>query len=136
MIDNKLLDARMIQRRVNALAARLGEPNFTIHSQSMEDGSPHIEVSDTYYLVVRERGAELSRKPTTNLDELLFWIFEGLTAQMAWAFELRHRHEGEDSRRQAFAKQIDLLSTLSWEWAERLRAEQTAILERHPFNDI
>jgi hypothetical protein len=135
MIDNNLLDTRMVQRRVKALAARLGELDFTINTQSTEDGSPHIEVSDAYYLVVRERGIELSRKRTANLDELLYWILEGLTAQMSWDFELRHRREGEDSRRQAFAKQIELLATLSSEWAERQRLEQAAILERHPFHD-
>ena len=135
MNDTGLLDTRMIQRRVKALAARLDRPDFMFQTESTEDGSPHIEVSDAYYLVVRERGLELSRKQTRDIDELLYWIMEGLTSQLSWDFELRHRREGEDSRRQAFEKQVELLAKLSPEWAERRRAEQTEILERHPFHD-
>ena len=135
MNAGNLLDARMIQRRVKALAAKLGKPSFTVDSRSMEDGSPHIEVSHAYYLIVRERGLELSRKRTNDLDELLYWIIEGLTAQMSWDFEVRHRREGEDPRRQAFPKQVELLASLSSEWAERQRLDQQEILERHPFHD-
>jgi hypothetical protein len=120
---------------VKALAVVLGEPDFTIHSASTEDGSSHIEVSDAYCLVVRERGLELSRKRTTDLDDLLYWIMEGLTARLSWDFEVRHRREGEDSRRQAFQKQLELLNELSTDWAERQRLEQVEILERHPFHD-
>jgi hypothetical protein len=54
---------------------------------------------------------------------------------MAWDHELRNRREGEDSRRQGFAKQIELLSLLSLEWAERRKAEQAEVLAQHPFND-
>jgi hypothetical protein len=135
MNGTSLLDTRMIQRRVKALAARLGRADFTIQTQSTEDGSPHIEVGDAYYFVVRERGLELGRKQTGDIDELLYWIMEGLTMQLSWDFELRHRREGEDSRRRAFEKEIELLGKLSPEWAERQRAEQAQILERHPFHD-
>lgn len=130
-----LLDVRMIQRRVKALAARLGKHDFTIRSASMEDGSPHIEVGDAYEFILCERGVELQRRRTADLDELLYWIIEGLTASMSWDYELRHRREGEDSRRQAFAKQVELLSQLSDEWAKRQEAEQAEILTRHPFHD-
>jgi hypothetical protein len=130
-----LVDFRVIQRRVKALAGSLGKSDYTIRSGSPEDGSPHVEVSDAYYFVVRERGVELSRRRTSDLDELLYWILEGLASSIAWDFELRHRREGKDPRRQGFAKQVELLATLSPDWAERKRAEQAEILKRHPFRD-
>lgn len=135
MSASKLLDARLIQRRVKTLAEKLGQSNFAISTSSNEDGSPHIEVDEGYHFIVRERGLELSRKQTDDLDELLYWIFEGLTARMSWDFELQHRRPAEDSRRQAFAKQIELLASLSSGWAARQRLEQEDIIRHHPFRD-
>jgi hypothetical protein len=40
---------------------------------------------------------------------------------MAWDYEVRHRREGEDFRRQGFAKHIELIGILSATWADRLR---------------
>ena len=88
-----------------------------------------------YSFVVCERGAEMERRTTMGLDELLFWILENLTSNLAWNFELRHRRDSEDSRRQAFAKQIELLSFLSAKWGERQKAAHEEILMRHPFRD-
>ena len=130
-----LLDVSTIQSRAKALAAQLGKQDFMIRSSSTHDGSPHIEVDDAYSFVVCERGAEMERRTTRNLDELLFWILENLTSNVAWNFELKHRRDGEDSRRQAFAKQVELLSLLSPEWGERQKAKQEEILTRHPFRD-
>ena len=101
----------------------------------MEDGSPHVEVRDTYHFVIRERGIELSRRRTSDLEELFYWIMEWLASSMSWDYELRHRRKGEDPRRQGFAKQCELLAALSPEWAERKRAEQAEILDRHPYHD-
>lgn len=135
MIGTKLLDTRVIQSRANALAARLGKADFRLKSEPMHDGSPHIEVSDAYQLIVTERGQELERRRTTDADELLYWVMAGLTASIAWAYERAHRHEREDERRQAFGKQVELLATLSPKWAERQRREQAEILRRYPFRD-
>ena len=134
--SNDLLDVPTIQRRVKALAGRLGRSDLTIRSSSTQDGSPHIEVDDSYSFVVCERGVELQRRKTTDLDELLFWILENVTSNLAWNYELQHRRDGEDSRRQAFAKQVELLSLLSPDWGDRQKAELEEILARHPFRDV
>ena len=54
-----------------------------------EDGArPHIEVrSDAYHYVVVERGCELERKRTPDLQELLYWVFSDVTHQMAFQYE-------------------------------------------------
>lgn len=131
----KLLDTPTIQSRAKAMAARLGKPDFQVRSEPMHDGSRHVEVSDAYYLVATERGLETERKRTNDVDELLYWIMEGLTSSMSWDYELAHRREGEDFRRQGFAKQVELLDTLYPEWGARLRREHEEILQRYPFRD-
>lgn len=131
----KLVGLATIRSRAKAMAERLGEPTFELRSQPMHDGSHHVEISDAYYLITTERGQELHRRRTTDVDELLYWLMGSLTSSMSWSYELAHRRVSEDSRRQAFAKQVELLSTLSSEWAERRQKEQADILERHPFHD-
>lgn len=117
------------------LARQLGQDDFTIATQPQGDGSPYVEVGDAYYFIVEERGVELERRKTNNLDDLLYWILKGLTSRLSWDYEVRNRREHEDSRRQAFAKEVELMSTLSAAWGERLRAEQQRILASHPFHD-
>jgi hypothetical protein len=130
-----LFDTATIQRRAKDLAASLGKPDFRLRSEPMHDGSSHLEVGDAYYLIVTERGEDLSRRRTRDVDELLYWVMAGLTWKMASDHELAHRRKGEDTRRQLFAKQVELLATISPEWAERQRREQAAILERYPFEN-
>jgi len=129
-----LLDHSALQRRVGELASRLGVSDFTIRRDSGGEGS-HVEISDAYHLILSERGKELRHRTTTDIDELLYWIFESLTSIMAWDYEVRHRREGEDFRRQGFAKHIELIGILSATWADRLREELDEVLRRHPFDD-
>lgn len=124
--DN-LLSVPAVQQRVRDLARQLGCEDFTVHSTPMGDGSPYIETGAAYYFVIEERGVELERRTTSNLDELLFWIMRRLTSSLAWDYELRNRIEGEDSRRQAFAKDLELLDRLSPAWARRQRVEYDKI---------
>ena len=101
----------------------------------MGDGSDYLVVSDAYYLISEERGIELNRRRTTDEDELLYWAIQPLIISMSWDYELRHRREGEDSRRQAFSKEIDLLATLSLAWSERRTRDQAEVLKLHPMHD-
>lgn len=132
--DNRL-SVPAIQQRVKDLARQLGRGDFTIRAEPWGDGSPRIEVGDAYNFVVEERGIELKRLTTGDLDELLFWILRWLTFSMALDYELRNRRDGEDSRRQVFAKDLELLERLSPAWAKRQRAEYSEILRSHPFQD-
>ena len=135
MERSDLLDIPDLQRLVRDLASRLGASDFTIRSEPLGDATPYVEVGDAYHYIISERGKEYERRTTTDLDELLYWIFDGLTSSMAWRYEVRHRREGEDPRRQAFAKQLELIGTLSAVWADRVRKELEEVLRRHPFHD-
>ena len=116
-------------------AHRLGIRNLTIDSAPRGDGSPYIEISDAYHFVVEERGLELERRKTRDLDELLYWVFDGVTFTVASSFELRNRRPNEDSRRQLFAKQEELLNLASEAWGRRKEVEHKGVLANYPFND-
>jgi hypothetical protein len=103
-----------------------------------EDGArPHIEVDwRGYHFVVVERGQERERFTTRDLDELLYRIFQSVTRELAFAYELAHRVETQDCRRLAFQRQVELLSQLSSSWAQREAQEHDRILRKHPFDDM
>ncbi len=127
-----------IERQVRKLAEKIGAPTSYLPTfgQSEHSGKPHVEVGDAYFFVVCERGTEFERRRTDDRDELLFWVFSSVTFSMASDWEVRNRCQGEDSRRQLFAKQEELLAALSPEWAAREADDHRHIIERHPFRDV
>jgi hypothetical protein len=134
-----LLTLPEIETRVRELARQVSAPERLLptfgHS---EDGArPHVEVDrdGRLHYVVVERGSELERRTTLELDDLLWQIFQYVTFSMASEFEVKHRIPHEDCRRLIFAKQIELLGMLAPEWANRERANHKTILEHHPFDD-
>ena len=100
------------------------------------DGSPHVEYEGrTLFYVRTERGSEYERRATDDPDELLYWLIRDAASAAALDWELRHRREGEDSRRQYFLLEIELLAKVSNLWAERARERQEQILRDHPLRD-
>lgn len=127
-----------IKAEVDRLAAKIDAPENLLptYGTSRDFAYPHIEVdSRFYYYVVVERGQELDRKWAPFLDQLLEWIFVGVTSQMAGTYELAHRVESEDFRRIWFARQIELLTLLNSDWATREDERHKGILRQCPFSD-
>ena len=135
--DAPLESLGAIEAQVRRLAARLTPPPrwLPTFGTSRHDGTPHIEVGDSYFFVTCERGVESERRPTSDLDELLFWIYSSVTFSLASDWEMRHRYDGKDCRRKIFARQVELLAALSPQWAAREAEDHRLILERHPFSD-
>ncbi len=127
-----------IEAEINRLAAIVGAAGYVLPTFGRtEDGArPHIEAdAHGYHYVVVERGLELQRNTTRDLDELLYHVFKSVTFSLACDYECAHRIASQDCRRQLFARQIELLSSLSPAWAERQSSDHQRILLQHPFND-
>jgi hypothetical protein len=127
-----------IKARIDELAQRVGASASLMptYGFSVDSARPHIEVDDAgLHFVVVERGQELQRVTSTDLDEILWCVFQGVTHSLAFDYELHHRIGSQDCRRIAFAKQIELLELLSPQWAQRRRLDLDAILRRSPFVD-
>ncbi len=113
-----------------------GQELLPSYGYSEGTGRPHIEVDASgYHYVESERGEEFDRWTTEELDELLYAVFSSVTFSMACTYELRHGVPEEESRRVIFARQIELMSTLSAKWAERLSREIEKIVRLFPFDD-
>ena len=138
-VNSMTLPLTEIKSRVKKLAAVIAAPAEThpTFGRSEQSGRPHIEVdSKGYHFVIAERGQELERHTTSDIDELFYTIFRWITFELAVKHELAHRIQGQDVRRVLFAYQQNLLSRLSPAWGERRKQEHEQILQKHPFNDL
>lgn len=134
-----MLTLSEIKQEIDRLAAMVGasEPLLPTYGRSEDGARPHIEVDSCgYHYVIVERGEELKRVSTQDLDELLFRVFADVTFNLAVDYELKHRIEGQDFRRIIFRRQVDLLSILSKAWADREDRAHEQILPEHPFDDF
>lgn len=100
-----------------------------------DGGMCHVEVDEHYHWIGRDRGVVTHHQQTDDADELLYWIVGSNATGTAQSWELGNRQPQVDSRRGWFAKELELLARVDPHWVERRRAEQQAILVRHPFID-
>lgn len=128
-----------IENKVNQLAQIIKADSklMPTYGFSKDFAYPHIEVDNIgMHYVIIERGQELERRTTTNLNELLYWIFDSVTFSMSTEFELKNRDESKDCRRIMFAKQEELLGSINPEWKKIAERKHQAILIRNPFDDV
>lgn len=120
-----------LKKQVVELARIINAPNYLMPTFgfSEQSGLPHIEMEgDIYNWVVCERGSEFERRRTTDLKEILFWIFESITFSMACDLELRNRRESEDFRIQLFQIQEEIISKIDEDYAITLKVKHDKLL--------
>ena len=112
----------VISEHYHAIAEKLAASPRHVHffTTPQHDGSWHVERNaNEFHYVVTERGIEIQRRKASDAEEILFWLVSDLTFRMATEWEVEHRIEGQDFRRQLFRKQVELISSVSEEWARR-----------------
>jgi len=127
-----------IEAEVDRLAYKIGACGSVLptYGYSEDLARPHIEVdSRGYHYVIIERGREEKRLTTQSIDELLYIIFDDVSFSLATEYEFAHRVPGKDFRRLLFHYQVELMTILSKQWAERLINYHQQILQRYPFED-
>lgn len=140
-IKNKnKLTYRKIKKEVDKIADLISAPlnSLPTYGFSRDMAHPHVEIDkigNLHYVVV-ERGTEIERRTTNNLDELLYWIFQSVTFSIASEYELNNRIESQDCRRLMFSKQLDILRLINSNWAASGEKEISVILRNHPFDDL
>jgi hypothetical protein len=125
-----------LQNQVEELAKKIDAPAkfFPTFGMSRNDGTPNIEISGaTYYYEAYDRDAVCIRRRTTRLPKLLYWIFEGITHHMGFAYESAHLDPRIPRRKLAFQHQLELLGALQYQWRELREKEIAEILDKHPY---
>ncbi len=99
-------------------------------NNSNYDAVPFIEIwQNVYYYVCLERGEEVFRKQTADLNELIFMVMETLTLKMAWDWAKLQPNLSSDLRIPAFVKQVELMGTINLEYGNRLNIELQKIIK-------
>jgi hypothetical protein len=98
---------------------------------------PYVEVhKDGYCFIVKDRGQITVEKHTQDIQELLYWIFEFVTFDIALDFAVKHPFPASwQQRRIMWKKQLELLNTISPGFKEQRRRDITEILAKNPAND-
>jgi hypothetical protein len=132
-----LLTLPAIRKRVKTLAKAINAPKELITiSGCYKWDTEFIEIDECgYHYILTERGNEIRRRSTKNIEELLYWIFEEITFSMASDYELDNRKPNVDSRRLLFDKQLELMALIGHEFKIRLEKEFGLILKEVPFVD-
>ncbi|MHA6878503.1 Imm63 family immunity protein [Ralstonia pseudosolanacearum] len=133
-----MIEATAIQDQIYKLGNRAAIPKdlLLLRTVSVGDGTPHLELKNgEFHYVIAERGLEFSRRKTTDLDNFLYWFFEAICSRFSFEYELHHRIVGQDQRRIAFAKRIELMNLINPTWAAKAQDDISSILVSSPYND-
>ena len=131
-------EIKQLQIAYNALCQRIDpmEGEYTILTEREDVGVPHVEFENgQYHYIVTERGLDLSRRSTADIDEILYWMLYDLTFWMGSAFEFKNRVEGPDCRRMMFAHWLEQMQKADQAMADRLKLDIERILAENPFVD-
>ncbi|WP_313654528.1 Imm63 family immunity protein [Pantoea sp.] len=133
-----MLSIEELQKKVDELVFKAGLPRLSVNlcTTPAGDGTPYISFeNEMYNYVFSERGYEFSRKITDSTDELLYWIMSGLAYKIAFQYELENRISGEDGRRIAFPKYIELMTKMNLSWKSKAGDEIEKTLAANPYDD-
>lgn len=109
-------------------------PLFSDNDNVFSDGaSIYVDNSKCYYIIM-ERGKINKQYESENLDDILYILFESITFSLASDYELEHRNEHEDSRKQLWQKQLELLAKIDANFVVRCKEEINSILKIAPYS--
>ncbi len=127
-----------LQKQVDMLVAKIDFPaqSIILHTSPIGDGTPYISFENgKYNYICSERGYEFSRKVTSSIDELLYWIIYDFVHAVAVDYELSNRIPGKDSRRIYFHKIIELMHMINESWGLKAQSHLDEILINSPYED-
>ncbi|WP_417813918.1 Imm63 family immunity protein [Thalassospira alkalitolerans] len=125
-----------IQLLVFHLGDKIDAPyaSTIIFDSSPQNGRPHLEIKgDEFHYICEERGLIIHDNKTNNIDELLYWIFQNISFEMALDYEFKNRKKGQDTRKILFSKQLEILQKISEKWKLKRQEEINGILKFNPF---
>ena len=106
------------------------------HSISGSGHFVEIDKGNQICYIHTDRRQEITREFASDLEDLFYIIFKYITFWMSSEYELNHRIENEDSRRQKFSIQENLLAEINEIWREKCHSEHESILKYYPFDDM
>ena len=127
-LDN--VQAQALKEKVYKIGTKLGlsdvsnlYPFFSNDKNVFSEGESVYVDGSGYHFVAMERGKINKQIDCKKEEEILYAIFSKITFALASEFEFEHRKANEDSRRQLFAKQMELLESIDAGFAKKAKRD-------------
>jgi hypothetical protein len=102
----------------------------------LEGDCIYVDGSKYYYITV-DRGKVTQSYESEIQEDVLYPVFDSITACLARNYELtlRHKNPNADTRRIWFPKQLELLQKINEVYTEKRKAEQEEALKISPYRE-
>ncbi|MFJ4184983.1 Imm63 family immunity protein [Kitasatospora sp. NPDC089509] len=117
---------RRLENEIALLSATIGLTDRNVPTFVNHDGaSPFMLVggNGVFCYLALERGKLCFERSTRDPDELLYWAFDDVTADVALEWTNEQHLVGEEHLAAKWKRRATLLHALDPEWAKRWRAE-------------
>ncbi|MDP1540269.1 MAG: Imm63 family immunity protein [Moraxellaceae bacterium] len=134
-----MFSLEILKNKVEKIGAIIAAPKslLVIHTKPVNDGTPYVDINNhECFYASSEKGHEYFRENISDLNELLYLIFDRIVFRMAVDYELENRIEKQDCRRLIFDKEIELMGKIDAEWQQRKQKEISTILAEYPFDNL
>ena len=82
-----------------------------------------------------EKGEIREKKIMLKKEDVLLYVIDIISFDIAMDYAEKNRKEGEDFRRELFRKEIEIYSLFGNEYERKKRNEIEKILKRNPYSD-
>ncbi len=109
-----------LKRAIDGYAKKIDAQESLLPTYGYSKGflRPYIEIDNRklIHLKVKRRGGRIEKKYAVDLKHIIYWVFEGVIADMERDYELTNRIKNQDLRRQIFKKQEELIGLINSEF--------------------
>jgi hypothetical protein len=139
-IMQKFLSLKEIKKKVDEIYQRVLPKTivpYITYNFAIGDATPNIEVNEHgYCFVISERGVEIERRITQDIQELMYWIFEYVTYNIASKYAVYNPYPSNwKQRRIRWKNQLELLGRISQDFKEKCKLEIMETLKNAPLED-
>ncbi len=136
-----MLDTRELEKEIKSQITKtipninFNGINFSIGTDNSPEGTYIYAQEDKYHLVFTEKGKVRVHRELDTKDEVLWSVLDIVVFDVAMDYAMKNRVQGEDFRRQLFAKEIELYARFGKVFENRKIDEINKILEENPYCD-
>lgn len=122
------------------ICSKLGEVgwnciNFKKGYKNSIEGTYIYSQNNTYHILYVEKGEIREKKIMLKKEDVLLYVIDIISFDIAMDYAEKNRKEGEDFRRELFRKEIEIYSLFGNEYERKKRNEIEKILKRNPYSD-
>lgn len=110
-------------------------PFFNSKGFLFSEGGTVFSDDRGYHYVVEDHGKVVEQHDSTVIEDILYPVFRLITFTLASKYEVKHRKEDEDSRRELWKEQLRLLKIINPQFVQICLGEINTILKDYPFKD-